>query len=237
MISVIITTYNSTQLHHCVEGFRRQEDPPPFELIIVNDGGEPPKIAAPDLDLTTIDLNPPSSEFRLAAARNLGAKTAKYGHLVFTDQDCIPAPDFLWRHATNTSGLVAGCRRRIPMGVVPTWPLEALPWRADERLLKWQVDWPQLEVLKHCFGCNLGLPKRLFQLVEGFDERFVGWGFEDLDLAARLFGLWIHLTFDPRVLVYHLDHPRGPEFCPEQHMANRARYLRSIQRALQQPIL
>ena len=35
-------------------------------------------------------------------------------------------------------------------------------------------------------GCNLGLWRRDFEKVNGFDETYVGWGFEDHDLAVRL---------------------------------------------------
>ncbi len=237
MISVVVTTYNSTTLHHCLEGFRRQTKAPAFEVVVVNDGGKRPELEPAGLDLKIVDLDPPSSNFRLAESRNLGAATSRYDHLVFTDQDCIPAPDFLYRHAQRTQGLTAGCRRRLPLGTVPRWPLEDLPWRADDRLMVWRATDPEQEQIRLCFGCNLGLPRRLFNLVGGFDAGFVGWGFEDLDFAARLYRRWVTLAFDPRIAVYHLDHPVGPERDGLQVEANRARYLRSVRQALQRQLI
>lgn len=237
MISVIVTTYNSTTLRHCLEGLRRQTRPPAFEVVVVNDGGDRPMVNGDGLDLKVVDLDPPSPEFRLAAARNLGAATARYDHLVFTDQDCIPAPDFLDRHSKRSDGLTAGCRRRLPIGTVPTWPLEGTGWRADDRLMVWRATDPEHQQIRLCFGCNLGLPRRFFDLVGGFDAGFSGWGFEDLDLAARLYHRWIPVAFDPRVTVYHLDHPPGPERDKTQQAANRERYLRSARLALQRQLL
>ncbi|MHC5010179.1 MAG: galactosyltransferase-related protein, partial [Planctomycetota bacterium] len=63
----------------------------------------------------------------------------------------------------------------------------------------------------------------LFEEINGFDERFVGWGLEDSDVRDRV----MRLRPRPRVKIlhgvcdaYHLWHP----ILPGKRMANRAYY-------------
>jgi predicted glycosyltransferase involved in capsule biosynthesis len=58
--------------------------------------------------------------------------------------------------------------------------------------------------------CNLGLWRRDFAAVNGFDEAYEGWGFEDSDLAVRLLNARIRRkegAFATGLL--HLWHPEN----------------------------
>lgn len=169
--------------------------------------------------------------FRLAAIRNLSASEAQGEWLIFMDGDCIPFPDFVLQHlrlaeqgwfvAGNrvllseafTRGLLASSDPSSPVRWSPIgWLLakwsgkanRAFPWlRLDlgqarkKRALRWQV-------LK---GCNIGVAKRDYFAVNGFDEAFSGWGREDSDFAIRLIRAGVFLK-DGRfsVPVLHLWH-------------------------------
>ena len=56
-------------------------------------------------------------------------------------------------------------------------------------------------------GNNIGVWRTDYERVNGFDERFVGWGLEDKDFQRRLarYGVRTMLT---RTKVYHLWHPK-----------------------------
>jgi len=169
--------------------------------------------------------------FRLASIRNRSAAEAQGDWLVFMDGDCIPFPDFVLEHVrlAEQGWFVAGNRvllseaftRRLLASPDPSAPTRwspvgwllarlcghanrALPWlrlqlsqARKKRALRWQV-------LK---GCNIGVSKRDYLTVNGFDEAFSGWGREDSDFAIRLIRAGILLK-DGRfaVPVLHLWH-------------------------------
>ena len=169
--------------------------------------------------------------FRLAAIRNRSAAQARGEYLVFMDGDCIPFPDFAREHlrlaqagcfvAGNrvllsrefTAQLLAGKDRAAPAFWSPLrwlaarWKEQAnraLPWLRLElngmrlkRAGRWQV-------LK---GCNIGVWRSDYSVVNGFDETFSGWGHEDSGFAVRMIRAGLKLK-DGRfaVPVLHLWH-------------------------------
>jgi N-terminal domain of galactosyltransferase len=77
--------------------------------------------------------------------------------------------------------------------------------------------------------CNLGVWKRDFLAVNGFDEQFEGWGYEDSDLVIRL----IHAGVKRKegrfgVPVLHLWHPQNDR---SQHDQNYQRLLERLAQA------
>jgi hypothetical protein len=60
-------------------------------------------------------------------------------------------------------------------------------------------------------GGNFGVWRRDFELVNGFDERFVGWGQEDDDLGLRLRAAGVRLeSILDRTCSLHVWHPTDP---------------------------
>lgn len=59
------------------------------------------------------------------------------------------------------------------------------------------------------WSCCVAVPRSTFDDMGGFDERFVGWGFEDGAWAALVRGRypWARIDGD----LYHLNHERSPE--------------------------
>jgi predicted glycosyltransferase involved in capsule biosynthesis len=62
-------------------------------------------------------------------------------------------------------------------------------------------------------SCNQSCFRDLLVRVNGFDERFVGWGPEDRELAARLLHIGVQRNYvRHRAVAYHLHHKsRAPE--------------------------
>ena len=96
--SIIVPTYNRPrQIVLCLQSLSRINYPHPrFEVIVVDDGSRPPVQThiSPFFDkmnltvLTQENAGP-------SMARNVGAKSAKGDFLAFTDDDCMPASDWL----------------------------------------------------------------------------------------------------------------------------------------------
>ncbi len=55
---------------------------------------------------------------------------------------------------------------------------------------------------------NLSVPARAVKQAGGFDERYVTWGGEDIDLACRLAASGLGFTMSTSAVNYHLLHPR-----------------------------
>jgi glycosyltransferase involved in cell wall biosynthesis len=95
--SVIIPVYNDWgPLDHCLRALAQQEEAPPFEVIVVDDGSavsvpESVRLWNDRLPLTV--LRQPHSG--IAAARNLGIENSTGSVLVFTDTDCEMRSDCL----------------------------------------------------------------------------------------------------------------------------------------------
>lgn len=184
--------------------------------------------------------------FRLAAIRNRSAAQAAGDYLVFLDGDCIPFPDFAAQtlQLAEPGWFVAG--NRVLLGEVFTAnllkqanPAAPVSWSAFRWLLaklkneaNRTAPWLRLplnsvrkrrarhwQVLK---GCNIGVWKRDFETINGFDESFSGWGHEDSDFAVRLIRAGIQLK-DGRfaVPVLHLWHKENDR---SKQSANWARF-------------
>jgi glycosyltransferase involved in cell wall biosynthesis len=213
VISVIVTTYNRPDaLRAVLAGLLAQTDRD-FEVLVADDGsgGDTRELVQSIAASATIPVRHVWQEdrgFRAGAARNRAAARARAGYLVFLDGDCVPRPDFVARHRAlaEPGWMVAGNRillsealtHRVLSAALPihgwslghwrqarregginrTLPLRTLPLgplrKAGAR--RWQ----------RVRTCNLGLWAEDFRAVNGFDEAYEGWGFEDSDLAVRL---------------------------------------------------
>lgn len=60
---------------------------------------------------------------------------------------------------------------------------------------------------KHVLGCNMAFWKEDLMSVNGYDERFIGWGKEDNDISIRLLNSGVKLRFIKfSCISYHLYH-------------------------------
>ncbi len=213
-ISVVITTYNRPDaLRAVVEACFAQSDRN-FEIIIADDGSTAnTKDCVRELKARSpVPLEhvwQPDEGFRAAMARNRGILAARGQYIVFLDGDCIPQRDFIEQHRklSRQGYLVSGSRvllsesmtRRVlaeHIDLPGAGALRKLGFRLGghfNKLIQVLVRWPDLWRERKTFSwrriksCNLGVWRSDLEMVNGFDESFLGWGHEDSDLVVRLF--------------------------------------------------
>ena len=213
-ISVVITTYNRPDALEAVMRACFMQDDKRFEIIIADDGSTANTRArverlAAGAPVPVRHVWQPDQGFRAAMARNRGILAATGEYIVFLDGDCIPQRDFIARHrALSQPGhLVSGSRillsealtrrvleQEIDLATVPA--TARLAWRARgdmNKVLQLFLRWPDIGRTSKRFrwrrikSCNLAVWRSDLERVNGFDESFVGWGYEDSDLVLRLF--------------------------------------------------
>jgi glycosyltransferase involved in cell wall biosynthesis len=213
LISVIVTTHNwKESLGACLASLFAQRDRR-FEIVEADDGSRSDtadlvRRMARDSPVPLKYCYHENLGFRAGAIRNRGIQRCAGDYIVFVDGDCLTFPHFIRRHRrlARAGRFVAGNRillsqpltRAVLEGAAPLTGASRLRF-LRHRLRKdvnrvtpllhvpfdfWRTWSPRSWKMAMC--CNLGAWKRDLVAVNGFDERFVGWGFEDSDLVVRL---------------------------------------------------
>ena len=237
--SVIISAYNNAQaLRLSLLGYLRQ-DCRDFRVIVADDGSTPDlgEAIAPilrELESTGIGTDHVWHEdrgFRKNIILNEAVRHCPDSELlIFTDGDCIPPTSFVRTHLDQhcpRSFHVAGAYR---LTETATASLNAESVRKGEHESLKEPDqirdlkrryrkskWGTLFRRRHrpkILGLNMAFDRSLFEEINGFDEKFIGWGLgEDSDLRDRA------MRLQPRPIVrnlymkndvYHLWHPVPP---------------------------
>jgi GT2 family glycosyltransferase len=205
-LSVIVCTRDRPQqLRQCLTRIGSLVHPTAgtVEILVVNNG---PRYGVPELVAEVADgsslafhyLEEPAPG--LARGRNRGLAAARGEVIAFTDDDCLPADD--WLAALET----AFCRRDVDLlggrvelhdpsdrSVTIKTKREALQSASG------------LDGFVH--GCNLAFRRSVVESVGGFDPRFgsgsVVPGAEDTDLIYRAFLAGFRASYEPSVVVAH----------------------------------
>ena len=184
---------------------RRRSPADEFEVVIVDDcsSDETAAVLAAEAErgeLRLAVIRQPENRGR-ASAREAGWRAAAAELIAFTDDDCVPAPDWLER------GLSA-CAARP--GAIVQGRTEPDPGQLD-RLGPFSRT---IEVSGYDAAfqtCNIFYPRPVLERVGGFDTEAFGrvHGGEDSDLAWRAIEAGTAAGFDPRPLVHHAVNELG----------------------------
>jgi hypothetical protein len=168
--------------------------------------------------------------FRGGEIRNRGIRASEGALCIFLDGDCLARPDFIATHrrlyepgwfvignrillsreltaAILAQGLAPHMwtfgtlvRQRLRGGINRLLPAVHLPLGPLRKLQK--------ESWRGAQTCNFAVARSDLDRVDGFDNTFVGWGYEDSDLAIRLMRTGVRRK-DGRFAtgVFHLWHP------------------------------
>ena len=204
LFSIVVPTRNRpAQLASLLESiaclaYPRRE----FEIIIVDDGGDPAAAAVVVRFSERMDVRYLACTHQgPAAARQAGTMEARGRFLAFTDDDCTVDRNWLSaleRTLHENPGCAVGGRTQNAL----TGNLFA---EATERVLRYLYGYFEAHPAAPRFFStnNVAVPADAFRLVGGLDPLWSNSGGEDRDLFFR----WRHhgygMVFDPRVIVYH----------------------------------
>jgi glycosyltransferase involved in cell wall biosynthesis len=235
-IAVLVSTFERPgNLVRCLASIEAQRGVSGrFEVVVTDDGSKDDsleiaaaiarRVAFP-LRITTHHHN----GFRLARCRNEGVAASTAPYLLFTDGDCVLPPDHLRIHleARRANSVVGSdCIRldeatsaSIDIDMIRRGEIDSLiPLREKSRIRRKAIraklyEWGRVAMRPRLSGNNIALWRKDFERINGFDERFVGWGFEDRDLQDRLerAGLRVRSILWQAATI-HLWHQPDPTF-------------------------
>jgi len=212
--SVIVTTYNWPQALQRVLQALIEQTEQHFEIIIADDGSttdtaELIRTMQNKSPIPMVHIWQPDEGFQAAKIRNKAVAATRSDYMIFLDGDCIPPVNFVANHLQlqEPSFFVVGNRillspaftkqtieQELPLQhwsffdwlsaqlhkkcnrILPFISLPGKNWRKNLTKKKWQG----------AKGCNISMWKQDLYNINGWEETFVGWGYEDSDLVIRL---------------------------------------------------
>jgi len=195
-VSVIIPAYNAgATLGECLEALGRQTHPPD-EIIVVDDGSSDDTGAiARRYGVRVIR----QTNAGPAAARNAGAHLARGDVLLFTDADCVPAPDWVERMvAAFADPQVAGAKG-VYRTCQPEWVARFVQVEYEDRYDRMRGQ----EHIDFVDTYSAGYRREIFLAAGGFDSVFPQASVEDQEFSFRLAEAGYRLVFVPDAVVYH----------------------------------
>ena len=208
--SVVINTRDHPEsLARCLEALAAQSlAPKRWEIVVVDDGSrddataEAARAWAGKSQCRLVRLEPSGR----AAARNAGVREARGERVLFLGDDILAEPDLLQRHlrchethkgSVAVVGFVADATE-TPSRAFRKW------W---DNLLYDHIPNPERAGFGRLYTCNASAPRQAILDAGGFDERFIRYGWEDIDLGYRLERHGVRIVYDPRARAEH-RHPR-----------------------------
>ena len=219
--AVIVPTHNRPRsLARCLDALDRQQEPPDLEVIVVDDGSSDASAVAAAVDRSKRARLVRCDEARgPAAARNRGAGKTRASILLFTDDDCEPAPDWA---ATMSAALGNGTE--VVAGISANGNAGNRVASASETIIAYVQDRARGGDLTTSFAAtnNLGCTARLLAEIP-FDERY-RYG-EDRDWCARVRTAGYAMHVQPSARIAHRQELHLSSFLRQQFGYGRGAYL------------
>lgn len=251
--SVLIAVYNAVrELELVLTGFCRQSCRE-FEVVIADDGSGAEMRAfvesfARGAPFAMRYVSQPDEGFRKCRILNEAIRASAAPYFIFIDADCIPHRDYVRAHLHHQDARTVLCGRRVnlspemsrsltPGDVLagkldhfnPRLVLDALLGRAGHLEEGLVIENRRLRGWLHrtepvLFGCNYSLGRALLEEVNGFNEDFVDYWGEDMELGYRLRAAGARLQWVRHsALQYHLHHEPRVKGQQSSELLERAR--------------
>lgn len=215
-ISLIVCTYNRLDKFKILIRSIKNQTMLPDELIISDDGSQEDieKLLREEFKnekkIKVKLIKQKDLGFRVARARNNGARESKGEILIFIDSDIIIQPKFIEIFYRKRKKRVLNLSRSIRLTEENTKKLT--PERIEENNFKGLYTYKDYLFLLNRYYKNIfysfffkkklakkfrsmafSLYKEDYMEINGFDENFIGWGPEDVDFGLRAFYLGISI--------------------------------------------
>lgn len=195
-ISVVVPTYNQSGIiEYCLHSlFHQTMDPEEYEIVVVDDGSTDNtegaiKRLTPEAPCKLVYLRQPNSG--RSRTRNNGAMKAQGEYIIFLDGDMTVRREFVAAHlaAHTRPGLIAH-------GTVVNVSKISDPNTGPATM-------PNFSRAFFATG-NVSIQRSIFIESGMFDEDFVEYGWEDLELGERLRKMGLKAVKCPAAWSYHL---------------------------------
>ncbi len=257
LISIVITTYNRSEALLPVLAALAAQDDQDFEVVLADDGSsaihqDAIASAASRFPVRLTHVWHPDVGFTASRVRNLGVAASAGAYIVLLDGDCVPETDFVRRHRglreqgcfVNGSRVLLSGRltQAVISGETSVYGRSTAFWlaqrfRGDASKLSGLLRLPDFAARKHARfrwkgirSCNMGVWRKDYETVNGFDESFVGWGHEDADFVLRLHNAGMQRKNGfCATEVYHLWHQEASRTAESKNAATVRERMRSAQ--------
>lgn len=195
-----------------------------FEVIVSEDDntlGEFIKNLKSKLNYKLIHVQQDDKGYRRNKALNNGLNISTGNMIVVVDQDCMLHPKFLEEYAKNYSKADLFTGRRVNLGKNYSEKILKKKKRkfnlielllSDSSIKKLPdalyLPWLPFKRNTRISGSNFGIRKDFLEKINGFNEDYIGYGLEDIDLEkrVRMAGGKV-VTMKNKAIQYHLYHP------------------------------
>ena len=238
-VAIVISTYNwPTALESIFQSILHQTFPPD-EILVADDGSgfETHMLIEKYTHIFKMPLMHVWQEdkgFRKALVLNKAIKLAKSDYIIQIDGDILLHKKFIEDHLKNAAAnqFVQGCRVLLDEELT----FEAIrkgrkffPFYSSG--LKNRINATRLPFLSFLMkndpfsshntkACNLAFWRLHYVAVNGYDNRFNGWGFEDDEFVARLINYGVKKKrLKLAALCYHLNHKQESKLHEVRNMS------------------
>jgi glycosyltransferase involved in cell wall biosynthesis len=200
-ISIIIPTFNgATRILHCLDALVPQASGRGVEILVVNDGST-------DNTAEVVERYPGvrlinQANAGPAAARNRGALEARGSIIVFTDDDCVPAPNWLTTMIAPfiDPELVGAKGAYLTHQESVTARFVQIEYEDRYRMMA------GLSRIDFVDTYSAAFRRDHFLEMNGYDTSFTSACAEDIELSYRMSSRGWKMIFVPEAIVYH-THP------------------------------
>jgi glycosyltransferase involved in cell wall biosynthesis len=233
-VALLVSTYQRpAHLERVLESIAVQKGVDGMFEVVVSDDGSTDRTAevvdrfANSVDFPVLFTTHPHEGFQLAKCRNDGVRASQAEYIVFLDGDCLIPPDHLaihLRHRRPGIAFVGYCCKlnrqiseRLSVEDVRSGEfMRRVPRESLNSVRRMHMKSRFYNLIGHSskpklFGGNVGIWRRDYAQVNGYDENFRGWGCEDDDLRLRLRKSGVGICSIAKwTQAYHLWHPPAP---------------------------